>query len=228
MIKSLEPGKDEFGRDIRPGSVDPEPAPAQPVSSIPTKVPTTQVPSPAPGFTPDPQLAVASATTNGGLTETAMPIATYESRVGDTGATKGLDSFDLNTFDFTSPASWEALGKAWEVTNGVVPTQEILMQFVMMSSMSIGIGMGMGASSFGVEQQLNQWEGAQGSEGGDAEGMEWNDEEIGTVGETQDKGKMDEEEADQEQEDAPVLTERSVGSTGKMQKVGDRWVFVRS
>lgn len=158
-----------------------------------------------------------------------MPIATYESRERDTGTAKGLGNFDLTTFDFTSPTSWEALGKAWEVTNGVTPTQEMLMQFVMMSSMSMGMSMDAGGGGFGVGQQPNQWEGTQGSEGWDAvEGMEWSGGGKETVAETQEKEKPDGEGADQGMDDAPVLNERSVGSSGKMQKVGDRWVFVRS
>jgi protein NRD1 len=47
----------------------------------------------------------------------------------------GLDKFDLATFDFTAPSSWEALGKMWEVTNGYAPTQEALMQFIMAGRM---------------------------------------------------------------------------------------------
>ena len=155
-----------------------------------------------------------------------MPIATYESRAKDTGLAKGLDGFDFTTFDFTSPTSWESLGKAWEVTNGVTPTQEMLMQFVMMTSMNMG--MGVGAGSFGAEQQTNQWEGAQSSGSWNAEGPEWNGGGIGGVGEMQDEGEGGGENAGPEKEDSPVLGERSVGSTGKMQKVGDRWVFVRS
>jgi len=159
-----------------------------------------------------------------------MPIATYESRAGDAGTTKGLDSFDFTTFDFTSPTSWEALGKAWEVTNGVTPTQEVLMQFVMVASMGMGVGMGVGngTDGFGMEQPQGQWEGAQGSGGLDPEGMEWNDGEAGVVEEMQGQEKPDEEATGPEKEDSPVPGERSVGSTGKMQKVGDRWVFVRS
>ena len=156
-----------------------------------------------------------------------MPIETYESRSGETGATKGPGGFDLTTFDFTSPASWEALGKAWEATNGVTPTQEMLMQFVMMSSMGMGMGMGIGMGGFGVEQPQNQWEGAQGSEGWSAGGPGWNDGDVEVVGETQGQEKPDVEAIDLDG-DSPVLGERSVGSTGKMQKIGDRWVFVRS
>lgn len=167
---------------------------------------------------------------NGTQLEAAMPIATYESRSRDTGATKGLDSFDFTTFDFTSPASWEALGKAWEVTNGVVPTQEMLMQVVMMSGMHMGMGMGMGVGmgGLGVEQPQNQWGGVQGSEGWNAEGTMWKDEGVVVVDEMEGREKSDGEVVGSEEDDSPVLGERSVGSTGKMQKVGDRWVFVRS
>jgi len=230
-MKLQGPGRDEFGRDIRPGSVDPESAPtsiAQPAFSVPSiTTPVTHDSSVAQDHTLDHQnptvQVIPSATTNGAQPDVAMPIATYESRVKDAGVTKGLDSFDFATFDFTSPASWEALGKAWEVTNGVAPTQETLMQFVMVSSM----GMGMGMSNFGMESQ-NQWDGAQGSEGWNAGGAGWNDGGVEVVGETHDQEKSDGDAADPEKEDCPVPGERSVGSTGKMQKVDDRWVFVRS
>ena len=236
-MNSRGPEKDEFGRDIRPGSVDPELASTSTAQSgfpIPTvTTPTTQGPSVARDSilshqNPTPQLTTAPVTTNVAQPEVAMPIATYESRSRDAGGTKGLASFDFTTFDFTSPASWEALGKAWEVTNGVTPTQEVLMQFVMMSGMGMGMGMGMGG--FGMEQPQNQWDGAQGSEGWNAGGTEWNDGGVGVVvvGETQSQEKPDVEIVDPDKEDSPVFGERSVGSSGKMQKVGDRWVFVRS
>ena len=160
-----------------------------------------------------------------------MPIATYESRAGEAGTTKGLDSFDFTTFNFTSPASWEALGKAWEVTNGVAPTQEMLMQFVMMSSMGMGAGMGMGVGmdGSGTGEAQNQWNGGQDSGDWSAGGTNWNDGEVGAVEEVQGQEEPDGETANpEEEEDTPSLGERSVGSTGKMQKVGDRWVFVRS
>lgn len=234
-MKPRGPDKDEFGRDIRPGSVDPEPvttSTAQPAFSIPTTTtPMTQDPSVIRDPTlnppnPTPQLTTTPATTNAVQPDVAMPIATYESRSRDAGATKGLDNFDFTTFDFTSPASWESLGKAWEVTNGMIPTQEVLMQFVMMSGMGMGMGMGMGG--FGVEQPQNQWNGAQGSEGWNGGGTEWNGGGVGVVEEMQGQEDPNGETVSPEKEGSPVLGERSVGSTGKMQKVGDRWVFVRS
>ena len=231
-MKSQEPDKDEFGRDIRPGSVDPEPFPmpaTQPVSNTTaTAVPTTQSSPIVQDLSPNHQnptlhSATTSSSTNEAQPETAMPIATYESRAGDTSATKGLESFDFTAFDFTSPASWEALGKAWEVTNGVTPTQEVLMQFMMMLSM----GMGPGVGGFEAGQPQDQY-GTQGSGGWSTGEMGWSDGGAEVIGETQDQEKPDGETPDPEKEDSPVPGERSVGSTGKMQKVGDRWVFVRS
>jgi len=93
----------------------------------------------------------------------------------------------------------------------------------------MGMGMGMGTmGGFGVEQPPNQRDGAQGSEGWNAGGTGWTDEGVEVVGETQGQEKPDEEMVDPEAEESSVPGERSVGSTGKMQKVGDRWVFVRS
>jgi len=102
------------------------------------------------------------------------------------------------------------------------------MQFVMMSSMSMGMGIGTGTGDLGMGQQPNQWEGAQGSEDCNAEGMEWTEGGIGTIEEAQGQGGPDKESTSLEKEVSPIPGDRSVGSTGKMQKVGDRWVFVRS
>ena len=235
-MKSRGPEKDEFGRDIRPGSVDREPAPtstAKPPPFTPTITPAMQNPlvaqDPTPSHqNPTPDIATTLAMADGAQPETPMPIATYESRSRDPGTSKGPDSFDPATFDFTSPASWEALGKTWEATNGVAPTQEMLMQFVMMSSMGMGMGMGIGMGGFGMEQPQGQWEGAQGSEGWSAGGPGWSGGGVVAVEEMQGQEGPDGETVSPEKEDSPVLGERSVGSSGKMQKVGDRWVFVRS
>ena len=101
------------------------------------------------------------------------------------------------------------------------------MQLVMMSSIGMGMGMGMGAGGFGMGQQPDQWEGAQGSEGWNTGEAGWNAGGTGAAGEPQDEVKPDENMV-LEKGDSPVPGEGSVGSTGKMQKVGDRWVFVRS
>jgi protein NRD1 len=46
------------------------------------------------------------------------------------GGEAGLDEFDFASFDFASPASWEALGKMWQTTYGCMPAGEQLMTFV--------------------------------------------------------------------------------------------------
>jgi len=48
-----------------------------------------------------------------------------------------LSEFDFSAFDFTSPASWEALGASFEATNGYAPSQEETMGIVMMAMSSM-------------------------------------------------------------------------------------------
>ena len=43
-----------------------------------------------------------------------------------------LNEFDFSICDFSTPPSWEALAASFEKTNGYVPSQEELMQIVMM------------------------------------------------------------------------------------------------
>jgi protein NRD1 len=130
---SQRPGVDEFGREIRPssddgGSMTPDdlkqrPAQSPPaVSSAPGVEPAPvsgeRVPSPA---TAPLQATATSATGSSEVDKEVHPDANQS----------GLQSFDYSTFDPTSPASWEALGQAWAVTNGRPPSQEELMMFVM-------------------------------------------------------------------------------------------------
>jgi len=90
------------------------------------------------------------------------------------------------------------------------------------------MGMGIGVGGFGLEQPQSQWDGTQSSEGLNAGGAGWSNGGVGVVEETQGEEEPDVEIVGPEKEDSPVFGERSVGSSGKMQKVGDRWVFVRS
>ncbi|KAF8513432.1 hypothetical protein BU17DRAFT_95419 [Hysterangium stoloniferum] len=98
-------GKDEFGRDIRPSSPD----------DIPE---TTTV------------LAAVQATEHRHPTAFA-PVTSEQDMSPSSSKSGGLDQVNFGTFDFSSPAAWEALGKAWEVTHGDLPSQEQLMQLVM-------------------------------------------------------------------------------------------------
>lgn len=46
------------------------------------------------------------------------------------GSGGGLESYDLSTFDTTSPEAWKRLSEAFIVTHARAPTQEELMNFV--------------------------------------------------------------------------------------------------
>lgn len=88
--------------------------------------------------------------------------------------TPGLDTFDFTTFDFTDPASWTKLGKAWEVSYGRLPSQEELMMFVttaMSGGMMPGAGPAMTPTAGNVNPSWNatnqasrgQWNGGGGT-----------------------------------------------------------------
>src|SRR6266850_2079114 len=128
---SSRPGVDEFGREIRPSSDDEaseapddpkqRPTPPQPLA---THLPPTS--APAVEGAPVPGEHVFSASAAPQATPAAGSNALHQDR-----ETPGLESFDYSTFDPTSPTSWEALGRAWAVTNGRQPSQEELMMFAM-------------------------------------------------------------------------------------------------
>lgn len=167
------PGKDEFGRDIRPDASDDE-------EHIPrTKSPSGPAPSSKsvtpPQPTPPPAEPIAQ---EGGESEEAAPAPTPAlvlAAVAPVGPVAqvpsvppGLEAFNPAAFDFTSPAAWESLGQIWQVTNGYPPAQEQLMQFVMSGGQMYG-GMGMQGAGFqsfsgasgnqGAEQgEVNQWD----------------------------------------------------------------------
>lgn len=103
---TLEAGKDEFGRDIRPSSPSPGKNPSR----------TSQT---------DIQPNKTSTEDQSNLVQSPIPPKNHAP------LQHGLDKVDWIAFDFSSPASWEALGNAWQVTHGVLPSQEQLMQFVM-------------------------------------------------------------------------------------------------
>ncbi|KAI0061028.1 hypothetical protein BV25DRAFT_1900770 [Artomyces pyxidatus] len=119
---SARSGIDEFGRDVRDtdegatsGSGDQigrSPSASASVSTLP-EVQAQRAP-----LVP-PAAPRAAATSNG---HTAANDQTLSSA--------RLDAFDRSTFDFTSPAAWEALGQAWSNTHGYAPSQEELMAFI--------------------------------------------------------------------------------------------------
>jgi len=176
----------------------------------------------------------------------------------------GLQSFDYTSFDPTSPASWDSLGKAWAATNGRSPTQEELMMFVMEFTIGM-VSQAPPTSAPPVQQGIPQtghgWMGehrggpprgrgafrARGSRGGFAGGGQkrWD---VGSdaYAETTDAIVLGEHTNNQNgfgwPQDSHEQAMASLdgdgdgdgeqsggGSTagGRMQKVGENWVFVR-
>jgi hypothetical protein len=65
-----------------------------------------------------------------------------------------LHTFDMSTFDGTTPESWVALAQAWTNTTGAEPNQWQLMYYIQtgqvmpLPNQSIGTGRGMGVGRF--------------------------------------------------------------------------------
>lgn len=204
---SIESGKDEFGRDIRPDS------PKRKTSILRNEA------------TPSTVL----------LDTVEEPPDSYSSKAAETGKSTnapggaqswGLESFDLSTFNPTEAASWKALGDAFAVTNGYMPSQEELMQFIM-SAMAFQ-AQNTGSGGFGAQT---------GFQGGPNvpmnEAQQWGDYPGGDFrGPSVTRGGSDaggstgdgfgEQGADVNSPGA------GGGGTGQMKKVGDKWIFVRN
>lgn len=130
----------------------------------------------------------------------------------------------MTTFNPTDASSWQALGESYKTTNGYIPSQEELMEFVM-SSMSYMMNMGMG--------QMGNAPGAQDeTTAGGISAQDWGAETYG--GGTQGQlstfdTSTDNHETTQTFNGANAGDgDESSKSGGKMEKVGDRWVFVRN
>ncbi|KAF7370518.1 hypothetical protein MSAN_00683800 [Mycena sanguinolenta] len=257
-----EPGKDEFGRDIRPASPSPEPSaanngiPAQPpppaassAAAAPAVVRTEEPVEPPP--------AAALTSNHDQMSLTPSVDANTSSRAPDAAVVvpnevpsqqQGMENFSLATFDFTAPSSWEALGKMWQVTHGVLPSTEQLMAFVMSGGVMTGP-----AAGVPNQQQLSQteWTGGHAWGGGSA-GMQPGRGIRGRGGFSRGRGRaygggfardgQDRWHSDMGQTDAIVLgggdtdamevegadvPGKGGGGGGRMQRVGEKWVFVR-
>ncbi|KAF5362307.1 hypothetical protein D9756_002320 [Leucocoprinus leucothites] len=242
--------KDEFGRDIR------SPSPSKSPASNSTTIHSTTTSPITPSTPHDPKAEFSSTSTSNDSISSSSSIAantfskdpntsnmSVESSNKPALSQSGLESFNMSTFDPTSPASWEALGKMWEAMNGYTPSTEELMQFMMMGAMNNPI------QSKDWQQQDKAGPVGRNEYGGDDRGAargrggyegyygnsrnnhhEWStgsgqstDAVVLGGGEMDDEGSTDR--ADMEQQQSP-----NVGghSGGRMQKVGDKWVFVRN
>lgn len=214
--------KDEFGRDIRQTSEEPEQS-SRPTD--PRRPAGYKHPKPAPkDHMPNDSQYMHNAAED--VPAQQLSPSTIASKPGG-----GLETFDMTTFDPTNADSWQTLGDAYQRTNGYMPAQEELMEYVMSSMsymMSMGVGMGsdsaqMSAIPTGQEDANASSIGAQ-DWGADTYGG-------GTQGQTvpmeitgqADTSQRNFEPVNQENEDV----NESNKSGGRMQKIGDRWVFVR-
>ncbi|KAF8647762.1 hypothetical protein AX16_006597 [Volvariella volvacea WC 439] len=163
----------------------------------------------------------------------------------------GMEGFDISTFDLTSASSWEALGKRWLVTNGYTPSTEELMQFVMTKQMAVANQYngeqsrwagGDWDNSSGSHQHHQRGAGgrgrggARGGRGGGYygkgrgefyEGAGWGQAGMGQHTDAVVLGGDTYPDNEQEQNFTSDNRTEASGHTGKMQKVGDKWVFVR-
>ena len=225
-------GKDEFGRDIRPQS---------PQSKSPSVVHDTSLPPPSPPTTIikprvesrsslavttnlDPKSVSPLVTAN---TASNKPSAPVSNTVPYSGL--GMDNFDLSTFDYTAPTSWEALGKMWQVTYGYLPSTEELIQFV--------ISCGTGQMSSLELSNSNQQENAaftnqsRGEEQLSGYGNGRNTQQGSDITQSRDAGGSDKNtppNISTSSGQKPTQESQTSGSSsGRMQRVGDKWVFVR-
>ncbi|KAI6164601.1 hypothetical protein EDD17DRAFT_1775495 [Pisolithus thermaeus] len=244
-----ESGKDEFGRDLRPSSASPPRFVS--VDDAPTRDRMVLSVDPASAAAPDcripvpEQLPSVAANTPAQSTEThASNLAASEEQQ------QGLDQFDITTFDATAASSWEALGNMWKTTRGYLPSQEELMQFVLASGMAMA---GSNASSHYDDPKGTRGSGGwqaggrgytNGGQGGYVGHGNYRDagqhsnagqsqhsdavvlsDSVGTAGEV-DQRSIPGEQSDVH-DNGSKLGDGQTRGTGWMQRVGDKWMFVR-
>ncbi|KAH7915283.1 hypothetical protein BJ138DRAFT_1142104 [Hygrophoropsis aurantiaca] len=145
-------GKDEFGRDIRASSATPSNSVSAEDNRTQPSATSVSV-DPAPTSVPalDYHIPVSKPlSTVAANTSTQKPDSHTSS---STTSQPKLDQFEITTFDFTAPTSWEALGKMWQATYSYPPSQEELMQFIMAG----GTAAVAPAAGHTGETQQNQW-----------------------------------------------------------------------
>ncbi|KAL5536724.1 hypothetical protein ACEPAF_547 [Sanghuangporus sanghuang] len=237
---SLEAGKDEFGRDIRSGS---EESNADPIEA---RSPAAESRQGVANF------AVSRADfseRSSSDRDVVMPVVDSKDSNPDA---VGLDSFDIGTFDPTSVESWRALGNAFQVTHGYVPSQEELM-YLVMSSMGMMMNMATHQGMNGIGSEMNAAVGMEDSiptaefANGTAGQVGVSDWRVTTYTASMDDHRSDAVVLGHNTDDRPgkgtidstaAITSDSPtnddtgddpsGSTGRMQKMDDRWVFVRN
>ncbi|KAL0065838.1 hypothetical protein AAF712_007141 [Marasmius tenuissimus] len=213
---------DEFGRERRSEEEGPavqEPAVAQPEARTPVPTDPRRQPQPSTQSPPPSQTPVVQPPPQD-VSSSSQPI--------NTGF--GLEHFDPTTFDFTSPMAWQTLGEMWQVSNGTMPSAEQLMQFVM--------SMGMAAMNPQANGMGQDWNQSAGWNNGSAYQSEPQSRGRGTWAgrgghSSRGRGGYNSYGGGQSEarvvagEDSSALNDNNSGTGGRMQRVGDRWMFVR-
>lgn len=233
--------KDEFGRDIRPKSPESDSTPASNNKST-----NPSVSAPIEDSIPDPSPAVTSnhermslVAANTSSSTTSASIVSNE----DSSSPAGMENFDPKTFDPTSAESWQVLGKMWQVTYGCTPSTEQLMQFAFAAaagqasvSSQLGITHNWSTSSAQVWRGTGRGGGFTGGRGtfehGNARDAHenWTHDGSQTTDAVVLGGSTGPEAEIPGRDDSQMnsaSSNGSVGSGGRMQRIGDKWVFVR-
>ncbi|KAF8075099.1 hypothetical protein FPV67DRAFT_1665837 [Lyophyllum atratum] len=241
-------GKDEFGRDIRPKSPDSD-ATLPPKREKPkSQSPPPPTPAPAPLVTKQPPVDPSPALTSNhdrmslspliaANTSSSTPSASAPIISSTVPTQPGMDKFDPSTFDFTSPASWEALGKMWQVTHGYLPTTEELMQFFLPAMQQPSFadvptpvqGQGWHNSSGQGWRGRGRGGSARGRGGfghGNARAGEWPQHDSSQETDAIVLGGGSASDMEVEHMDTSLSSPSRSGG-GRMQRIGDKWVFVR-
>ncbi|KZT67379.1 hypothetical protein DAEQUDRAFT_767280 [Daedalea quercina L-15889] len=245
-----EAGKDEFGRDVRPASPDNAQSGFIRHSSADTHSPPTTRPTTHSPVDRHPPGSGSHSPRRDGPSFRTPP------RAPSAPAQGGLDTFDSSTFDPTSPVFWTALGDAWKVTHGYLPSQEELMAYALS-----GFGASSAANQLttgednqwadqvdtygggGMYTQGGNWQGSGGMNGG----FNGSDNVYGNgrnVAYEEGPGQAHERNMPRRGDDPARAGQglpagsswsddygggsEGASGAGKMQKVGDKWVFVRT
>ena len=231
--------KDEFGRDIRPASPENDSIMTNSESTKPSI--SVRVDDPIPDHSPTvtskhDQMSLVAANTSSSTTSASIVSNELSS------AQIGIENFDPKTFDPTSPESWQVLGKMWQVTYGFTPSTEQLMQFIFAAAAGQAVSDQLGVAQDGSTSASQSWTGAPGrgrdslsggrgtSAYGNARDAHWTHDSNHTTDAVVLGGPTGPEAEVVPGKDSQMnlaSPNRNVGSGGRMQRIGDKWLFVR-
>ncbi|KAJ3933136.1 MAG: hypothetical protein NXY57DRAFT_1000000 [Lentinula lateritia] len=210
--------KDEFGRDARSQAPESLKDAAERQIDIHDVAQTTpSAPSPM-----QPPVTVARITPPSYISTPSAPKTVTHN--------PSLEQFNVATFDFTNPESWEALGKMWLVSYGTMPTTEQLMQFVMFAGASADPSQMISPDSWdqsGWDGTGNPYMDTQNvSMGGMNGGMAYGGNHL--QGQSTANGNWKAGDPRVVHQSKSYAGESSTEKRGGgMRKVGDKWIFVR-